>query len=386
MDGPVSAFIYSLSGDIARRATSTSTVGTSSIGLLYLFLAFQLVDQILLPILIATFLLSTTVKRHPILVNMCMTWVITGIVSSLLWYAGKHVGPEPPKMLCVSQASLLDGVLPMLAFVVLLYTHLNHRMHRRNSVAVLALMFQLLIAPYVTFFSFATSAAFLAVKTPETVNRARRFFYCSFESPISNVYAVFSALSLLTALGFAVAISVFLRRNWRDLRQAGTLDMHFLARVGVFGVYVFLSLVLSVTSIVAPKSPFPDLFAASVGTALSLILGTQPDIWRAWLGRSKPVPPRIAFNWVSSDMESPKAHDMESSTHDMELEEEDTYVAKDLSSVKDPGAEHVIASFPQEGSRRRLSNAGTNSDFKLKSGRDAGDRVAPYRFARPGMI
>jgi hypothetical protein len=31
-------------------------------------------------------------------------------------YAGKHVGPEPPKMLCMSQASLLDGVLPMFVY------------------------------------------------------------------------------------------------------------------------------------------------------------------------------------------------------------------------------------------------------------------------------
>ena len=61
-----------------------SVVGTSSVGLLYLFLAFQLVDQIFLPILIATFLLSQSVKRHPTVVNVCVTWIVSGITSSLL--------------------------------------------------------------------------------------------------------------------------------------------------------------------------------------------------------------------------------------------------------------------------------------------------------------
>ena len=28
-------------------------------------------------------------------------------------YAGKETGPEPPKMLCLAQASLMRGVLPM---------------------------------------------------------------------------------------------------------------------------------------------------------------------------------------------------------------------------------------------------------------------------------
>jgi hypothetical protein len=87
LDRPVSLFIHSDSGRLARRAASNSTmsvVGTSSVALLYLFLFFQLVDQIFLPVLIATFLLSKTVKRHPTVVNVCMTWIISGITSSLL--------------------------------------------------------------------------------------------------------------------------------------------------------------------------------------------------------------------------------------------------------------------------------------------------------------
>ena len=40
-----------------------------------------------------------------------------------------------------------------------------------------------------------------------------------------------------------VAVGVYLRRNWHALRQASSLDLQFVSRIAVFGVYVFLSLV-----------------------------------------------------------------------------------------------------------------------------------------------
>lgn len=68
----------------AEPGSDVSRVGTTSVGLLYLFLAFQLVNQIFLPILVATFILAKSVKRHPTVINVCVTWIISGIVSSLL--------------------------------------------------------------------------------------------------------------------------------------------------------------------------------------------------------------------------------------------------------------------------------------------------------------
>jgi len=268
--------------------------------MLYVFLAFQLIDQIVLPVLVATFVLSKSAKRHPTVVNVCVTWIITGIVSSLLMYAGKHVGPEPPKMLCISQAALLDGVPPMtsVAVLALMYqTNLNIRKPKAKPHKMRT--YALLIAPYVTFFCFALSAALLAVQHPRGVTRARRFFYCSFKSPISDAFAIFVAIMLLATTGYEIAIGVFLSRNWRALRQSGSLDMQFLTRVALFGVYVFLTLILSILSIVSPRSPVPDLFTASIGPMLALFLGTQPDIYRAWFCRPLPAPPRIIDDWVN---------------------------------------------------------------------------------------
>lgn len=52
--------------------------------LLVLYLVFQISDQILLPVLIGTLVFSNGVKRHPTLINLCITWLIAGVVGSLL--------------------------------------------------------------------------------------------------------------------------------------------------------------------------------------------------------------------------------------------------------------------------------------------------------------
>ena len=42
-------------------------------------------DHVCLPILVTTFLLAKRVKRNPILINMCITWIIAGVSSTLLY-------------------------------------------------------------------------------------------------------------------------------------------------------------------------------------------------------------------------------------------------------------------------------------------------------------
>lgn len=334
-------------------------VGTNSVALLYLFLAFQLVNQIFLPILVATFLLSKSVKRHSTVVNICVTWIISGTISSLLLYAGKQVGPEPPKMLCVSQATLLDGVPPMNSVAILaLMNQVNLSIRKPKAKSQTIRTSALLIAPYLSFFAFAISAAFLAVQRPQAVNRARRFFYCSFDSPISNAFAVFTALALLGALGYAVAIGVFLRKNWRALRQAGSLDLQFLGRVALFVVYIFLTLVLSGLSIIAPRNPFPDLFTASAGTMLALILSTQPDVYRAWLRRSRPTPPRFIDDWVSLDLEKFNIKKVRAL--------EDGHVARDDRVVDISPALNALRDNPESRQRQSLGDdvTGPESDQK----------------------
>ena len=116
--------------EIPRSITGPNDVNGHSI--LTAWLAFQIASgSVGLPILILTFLFAKNVQRHPMLINMCITWAIAGLSSTLLYvvidlacvnpriklptrfYARKERGPEPSKPLCIAQASLLYGAPPM---------------------------------------------------------------------------------------------------------------------------------------------------------------------------------------------------------------------------------------------------------------------------------
>lgn len=60
-------------------------LGSSASADLDAWLFFQLAaDHVFLPILVATFVFSRSVVRHSTLINLCCTWILSGIISSLL--------------------------------------------------------------------------------------------------------------------------------------------------------------------------------------------------------------------------------------------------------------------------------------------------------------
>ncbi|KAI0822324.1 hypothetical protein BC628DRAFT_1421992 [Trametes gibbosa] len=251
-------------------------------------------DQILLPLLVATFLLSRTIARHPVMVNVCCTWICAGIISSLLLYAHQQTGPEPDKALCIAQAVLISPVPPMTsvaALALVYHTWSTFRLSALKTPTGLKASKQcrlqtimLLAAPYVTHMCFAAGALHISLQDPSRVSRTRRFFYCSVDfDPFSNAMALFTAAVCLVATMLEVHLIVMLSRNWRALRRAklGTgINIQLLVRVGIFVCYVFCGMIVMIATVFSPQSILPDMFAASVGTAFWVVFATQPDVLR----------------------------------------------------------------------------------------------------------
>jgi len=135
----------------------------------------------------------------------------------------------------------------------------------------------LLTAPYMVYGAWTTAAAWLGIQNPDRISRNRRFFYCSLEySTLTDGIGLFTALTLIITMVFEIWIAVIVRKNWRDIRKAGSgggvaLDLIF--RVFLFGIYIILGTVLSLLSLVAPKSPIPDLWVVTVPVVVVLIFG-----------------------------------------------------------------------------------------------------------------
>jgi len=245
-----------------------------------------------LPLLLAVVLLSRKIQRHITFINLCVAFIIIGISSSLLLYAGKIEGPEPPKMLCLMQASLLYG-MPALSstsalilvlqmfFVIRSHYHGQEYLDRNHAIRLWAM----LISPYVSFLFWIVTTAVIGASHPERLSRNRRFFYCSVDFlPLTNTLTIFSAVVLFATLVFEAWTVVILVKQW-NVQKGSTmrrsLELSLPIRILAFGFYITIALSLSLLSIKTPQSPVPDLAIASAATVVTLIFGTQTDILRA---------------------------------------------------------------------------------------------------------
>ncbi|KAI1789652.1 hypothetical protein LXA43DRAFT_892498 [Ganoderma leucocontextum] len=276
------------------KAVSTQDEASASPAVLDIWLFFNIAgDQILLPLLVLTFLLSRTVTRNPNVINVCVTWIIAGIASSLLFYKDQHVGPEPEKDVCIAQMALIASAPPMTSVAVLAlvyYTWSTFR-HSKLHTGPRALMARLtticlLVAPYVVYVCFVAFGLYLGLQHPEKVDRARRLFYCSIDDAIyNNVIALFTAGVCLLATALQGHLLVMLSHRWIALRRiapATSVDIQLTIRVGVFVGYVVATSSVMLSTFSRTTSLFPDLFGTSAGTMFFLVFATQPDVLRAW--------------------------------------------------------------------------------------------------------
>jgi hypothetical protein len=114
------------------QGANAQDIGHNAKALLNTFLVLHISSShIGLPLLVITFLFSKNAKRHPTVINVCISWILSGISSIMLWvvilmcfqhnltvvlislYAGQNTGPEPGKALCRAQTSLMYGTWPM---------------------------------------------------------------------------------------------------------------------------------------------------------------------------------------------------------------------------------------------------------------------------------
>jgi len=267
--------------------------GTHSQLILFLFLNMW-TSHLGLPLLLAIILLSKKIQRHATFVNLLVAFIVIGISSSLLVYAGQTEGPEPSKLLCLFQASLLYG-MPALAslsaftlvlqmFLVIRASYHGQEMLDRDHVIRLWVM---LITPWFGFLVCALATAVVGSSNPDSISRNRRFFYCSVENlSLTNTLTTFSAFLLFGTFVAEVWTMVIIYKRWVAVRGQGSklrwnMELNLPLRILAFGLFVIVALSLSLLSVKSPQSPVPDLVIAASATMIMLVFGTQVDIVHA---------------------------------------------------------------------------------------------------------
>jgi len=259
-----------------------------------------------LPLLLAIIIFSKKIQRHPTFINLCVAFIVVGFSCSILLYAGKITGPEPPKLLCLFQASLLYGIPALTSlsafmlvlqmfFVIRASYHGQEVLDRDHFIR----SWMMLILPWFFFMASVLVTALVGSANPAKISRNRRFFYCSVESPrLSNTICAFAALCLLMTFVTEVWTVALLYKRWVAVRVRGStfrwnIELNLPLRILSFGLYVSVALSLSLLAIQQPESPAPDLVIASAASFVMVIFGTQRDILRALCFWRKSPPPLV---------------------------------------------------------------------------------------------
>ncbi|PBK97405.1 hypothetical protein ARMGADRAFT_987092 [Armillaria gallica] len=248
-------------------------------------------NTILLPLLVATFLFSTRATRHPTLINLCMTWIFSGIFSLLLFYTGKYEvnSPEPPRLLCIVQASLIYGITPMWSVAVLVFvyhmvaTTIEGWAFPGGSTVRLVVM---LSAPYIAQCSFSIAALAISVSHPRLVNLRHRKLYCSLEHlRLYSAMGWFTFAVCVAIIAFEIYLAIFMYRNYRGMRQARHstgLHLALLLRVLIFGLYILFGIAANFVFMYTQHTRIGDMYLATMGTVVLLVFGSQADVLRVW--------------------------------------------------------------------------------------------------------
>jgi len=96
---------------------------------------------------------------------------------------------------------------------------------------------------------------------------------------------VLTLVVCLSITALEIQLAVILYRYWRGMRKLGqtsNVDPQLLIRVLTFGMYIIFGMVVNVLTLCDYDSPVPDLSAATLGTVVLLVFGTQADVLRAW--------------------------------------------------------------------------------------------------------
>jgi len=258
-----------------------------------------------LPLLVAIVLLSKRVNRHPTFVNLCVAFIITGLSSSLLVYARRTTGPEPSRMLCLLQASLIYGMPGLtstaaFALVLQMFFTIRATFYGKpcHDVDHIIRVWMMLVSPYIAFFISILATATVGAANPLRVSRNRRFFYCSVESsPLTNTLTIYSAIILFATL-VTIVWTMFLLYKRLTMTKAElpkwTMDLSLPFRIIGFGFYIIIAMSLSLLSIKSPSSPAPDLVIASAATFFILIFGTQRDVLSVVCFWKRPLPKEVS--------------------------------------------------------------------------------------------
>jgi len=256
------------------------------------YLALQIIGcHILLPLVVAAFI-TTTGHKPWVLINLCICWTVSSVLTCLLFYADA-LGITSPTPLCLTQSAVALSVNPTLAATVLCLTfklwcdlsEASSVLHGKSWIAKQACAIPqtaVLAFPYLVFIGFAIPEIVITVTDPEGVT-LRHFFYCSVRvGTYTHVEVMVNIVILAIAILFAAMSLSLIVMHWAYLRTAKAAhghDLGFMVRVLAFIAGGLVAFGVALAALTASHTELiTDLCIASSSVILGVIFGTSSNV------------------------------------------------------------------------------------------------------------
>jgi len=269
-----------------------STSGHNST-LITAFITLQMFGWMGSSIVLLCVVCSRKIQRHATWINLCVTWILSGVSYSLL-FLGHQLKDPPYHPLCLTQAALIYASPPLTAgatialaihllfsvWSVYTFPHTGAQLHGTSSII-------LIILPYIPYLGVFIWVLVMGLQNPNAVIRDNSGMYCSmrFPSPgrFSSMFVAVTMVATVSIEGFIVAA---LYHNWRAYKHNNNGLLAMIIRVLCFSLFTALAVGISLVFVWYPNSAsVPNIILALYPAAFVIIFSTQKDLLGLVTGR-----------------------------------------------------------------------------------------------------
>jgi len=286
--------VHDLVGLVSRQVTDEEG---DSPALIKVFISFQLFGLFGTILMLVTALCPRSKPRQSTWYSFTISWIISTVSYTLLFWGGALTGPEPPYTLCLIQGILVYSAPPMtaattLALVIQIWILVrsvvaapSSKVGRVNPMFLAAL----LVFPYVLYVSILVGTFVVGWQNQRTVRRVGTGMYCNFSDVIIGRATTFIMIVIMVpAVVFEVLVCRALHKQWILLkRQSDALSA--VLRVASFTFMGLLGIALSILFFfMIHHGSDLNIVISIMPIAVVLIFGTQGDLLRVWMFWKKP--------------------------------------------------------------------------------------------------
>ncbi|KAH6880183.1 hypothetical protein BKA70DRAFT_1344053 [Coprinopsis sp. MPI-PUGE-AT-0042] len=246
--------------------------------------------------LVSAILFASTVKRHPIWYNFCLSFIVSSLPYSLLAFVGEREDPLelPKRRLCIAQAVLIYAA-PFLApsasvvMVVLLLLNILSTLSGGERETPPIILVVSLVSPWVLWAGALSWTITFILRDITSVRLSVHGTVCMADrSLLPKVAGISAAVFGVTLLALESVIFYLLFKH-RALKGVFAESIAMAVRISVFtGVAV----IAAVTGLVFAGSKstggIPYVMIATVPFTTAITFATQRDLWERYMFWRKP--------------------------------------------------------------------------------------------------